>query len=104
MSTVRAGSVFIREHVYLWLNITNPQKRSTPMEKNLTHKKLPAVKALQLRDIRTLAGTPLIRSRGEVLAAVGSLYSVEGHLCCTFSTSCSCSVVARAKLAHKLAY
>ena len=35
------------------LNITNAQKRSTPMEKNLTHKKLPAVKAVQLRDIRT---------------------------------------------------
>ena len=36
MSTVRAGSMFIRDHVYLWLNITNPQKRSTSMEKNLT--------------------------------------------------------------------
>ena len=33
------------------LNITNIQKRSTPMEEKLTHKELPAVKALQLRDI-----------------------------------------------------
>ena len=104
MATVRAGSIFIREHVYLWLNITNPQKRSTPMEKNLIHKEAPRSQSLAAPGHQNLAGTPLIRSRGEVLAAVGSLYSVEGHLCCSFSTSCSCSVVARAKLAHKLAY
>ena len=55
MSTVRAGSGFIGEHIIFsyGLNITNAQKRSTPMEKNVSHKKLPAVKALQLQDIRT---------------------------------------------------
>ena len=54
MSTVRAGSAGSSESMFSYgLNITDSQKRSTPMEKNLTHKKLPAVKALQLRDIRT---------------------------------------------------